>query len=110
MSTLYDDARSYVAMRRSLGFKLRRHDLQMRQLVAFMKERKARRVTTKLALEFATRDRGNGPKPSRALLALVRGFAKYPSVSGVWLKVGGEATLEERQGVAPKGLIAETMA
>jgi integrase len=77
MSTLQDDARAYVAMRRSLGFKLQRHDLQMRQLVAFLKERKARRITTKLALDFATRDRGNGPKPRTALLALVRGFAKY---------------------------------
>lgn len=77
MSTLQDDARAYVAMRRSLGFKLQRHDLQMRQLVAFLKEREARRITTKLALDFATRDRGNGPKPRTALLALVRGFAKY---------------------------------
>jgi len=77
MSTLYDDARAYVAMRRSLGFKLRRHDLQMRQLVAFLNERKARRITIKLALDFATRDQGNGPKPRRAQLALVRGFAKY---------------------------------
>jgi integrase len=30
-----------------------------------------------LALEFATRDQGNGPKPRKAVLALVRGFAKY---------------------------------
>lgn len=96
MSTLYDDARSYVAMRRSLGFKLRRHDLQMRQLVAFLKERKARRVTTKLALEFATRDRGNGPKPSRALLALVRGFAKY------------QAGLDPLTEIPPPGLLAST--
>jgi integrase len=77
MSTLYGDARDYVAMRRSLGFKLRRHDVEMRQLVAFMKKRKARRITIKLALEFATRDLGNGPKPRKAHLALVRGFAKY---------------------------------
>ncbi len=64
-------------MRRSLGFKLRRHDVEMGQLIAFMKERKARRITTKLALDFATRDLGNGPKPRKAQLALVRGFAKY---------------------------------
>lgn len=77
MSALDEHARAYVAMRRSLGFKLRRHDLQMRQLVAFLSERKACRITTKLAVDFATRDLGNGPKPRMALLALVRGFAKY---------------------------------
>jgi integrase len=83
-------------MRRSLGFKLRRHDLQMRQLVAFLKERKARRVTTKLALEFATRDRGNGPKPRTELLALVRGFAKY------------QAGLDPLTEIPPMGLLAST--
>ena len=93
MSTLYDSARAYVAMRRSLGFKLRRHDLQMRQLVAFLNERKARRITTKLALDFATRDQGNGPKPRKALLALVRGFAKY------------QAGLDPLTEIPPSGLL-----
>jgi len=93
MSTLHEDARAYVEMRRSLGFKLRRHDLQMRQLVSFLKERKACRITTKLALDFATRDRGNGPKPRKELLALVRGFAKY------------QAGLDPLNEIPPPGLL-----
>ena len=68
----------------------------MPQLVAFLKERKARRVTTKLALEFATRDRGNGPKPRTGLLALVRGFAKY------------QAGLDPLTEIPPMGLLAST--
>ena len=96
MSTLDKDARAYVSMRRSLGFKLRRHDLQMRQLVAFMNERKARRITTKLALDFATRDLGSGPKPRKALLALVRGFAKY------------QAGLDPLTEIPPPGLLSSS--
>lgn len=94
MSTLYDDARAYVAMRRSLGFKLQRHDTQMRQLLAFLKERKACWITTKLAVEFATRDRGNGPKSRKDLWALVRGFARY------------RTGLDPRTEIPPVGLLA----
>lgn len=79
MRTLTQDGRAYVAMRRSLGFKLSRADLQMRQLLALLRENKARRITTKLAVEFATQDRGRGPKTSKSRWALVRGFARYRS-------------------------------
>jgi integrase/recombinase XerD len=77
MRTLTEDGRAYVAMRRHLGFKLMRADTQMRQLLAFLRARKARWITTKLAVEFATRDRGSGPKSSKTRWALVRGFARY---------------------------------
>lgn len=93
MRTLTEDGRAYVAMRRSLGFKLRRADPQMRQLLAFLRKRKAGRITTKLAVEFATQDRGSGPKTSKSRWALVRGFARY------------RAGVDPRTEVPPTGLL-----
>lgn len=94
MKRLTEDGQAYVAMRRSLGFKLRRADLQMRQLLAFLRKRKAGRITTKLAVEFATQDRGNGPKTSKSRWALVRGFARY------------RAGIDPRTEIPPAGLLA----
>jgi integrase/recombinase XerD len=96
MSPLGDDARAYIAMRRNLGFKLRRADLQMRQLLAFLKARNARWITTKLAIEFATQDRGYGPKVRKGLWALVRGFARY------------RAGLDPRTEIPPAGFLRST--
>lgn len=94
MRTLTEDGRAYVAMRRGLGFKLARADTQMRQLLALLKERKARWLTTKLAVEFATQDRGNGPISSKTRWALVRGFARY------------RTGVDPRTEIPPAGLLA----
>ncbi|MEO6002299.1 MAG: tyrosine-type recombinase/integrase [Opitutus sp.] len=77
MNTLQQDASSYLALRRSLGYKLVGHEDILRRFVAFMREKKIRRITVKLALEFATRGPDDAPKTRSGRLSVVRKFASY---------------------------------
>lgn len=77
MKTLRQSAADYLALRRSLGFKLHRAETRLRQFLSFMKERKSTRITTTLALEFATADQQLSPKTMASRLSTVRGFARY---------------------------------
>ena len=52
MNTLHEALQEYLALRRSLGFKLREAALLLARFVAFMDERQAPQITTKLALEW----------------------------------------------------------
>jgi hypothetical protein len=47
----------YLELRRALGFKLGRTETRLRQFVAFMEGKRTIRITTSLALEFATEAR-----------------------------------------------------
>jgi integrase/recombinase XerD len=69
----------YLSLRRSLGFKLEKHEVCLREFVSFLKKRGTSRITTKLALEFATRHRGQQPAEWASRLSIVRGFACYRS-------------------------------
>jgi hypothetical protein len=44
----------YLALRRALGFKLGRTETRLRQFLAFMEGKRTTRITTSMALEFAT--------------------------------------------------------
>jgi integrase/recombinase XerD len=69
----------YLSLRRSLGFKLEKHEVCLREFVSFLKKRGTSRITTKLALQFATRHRGQQPAEWASRLSIVRGFACYRS-------------------------------
>lgn len=45
--------RDYLELRRALGFELGRVESRLRGFLAFMKIKRARQITTKLAIEFA---------------------------------------------------------
>lgn len=77
MKTLRKTAADYLALRRSLGFQLGRAETRLRQFLAFMEERKKSRITTALALEFATQDQQLSPRTIASRLSAVRGFASY---------------------------------
>lgn len=47
--------RDYLALRRGLGFKLKRHERSLLEFVTFLAHRKASHITTDLALQWATR-------------------------------------------------------
>jgi hypothetical protein len=53
MISLRKAVENYLAMRRSLGFKLRNTGYDLRQFVSFMEEQKASVITTELALRWA---------------------------------------------------------
>jgi len=67
----------YLELRRGLGFKLRDHEARLGRFVSFMEEHKAKRITTQLALEFATRGSHLAPVTMAGRLSEVRGFARY---------------------------------
>lgn len=77
MKPLRNDAADYLALRRGLGFKLYRHAIYLEEFLAFMRGKRVRRITTQLALRFATGAARCGPKTRADRLSVVRGFARY---------------------------------
>jgi integrase/recombinase XerD len=67
----------YLSLRRSLGFKLEKHEVCLREFVSFLKKRGTSRITTQLALQFATQHRGQPAAEWAVRLSIVRGFACY---------------------------------
>ena len=58
MSALGEAVMEYLALRRSLGYKLEAHGRLLPQFVAFLEHRQATVITTALALEWATQPAG----------------------------------------------------
>lgn len=54
MNQLTKAVNDYLALRRSLGFKLREYGKCLREFAAFLKKNGSLHITTKLALEYAT--------------------------------------------------------
>ena len=75
----------YLAVRRSLGFKLARDGLLLEQFVAYCEQRGAGRVTSGLALAWVTSPADASPSWLAMRLSVVRGFAS-------WLQAGDPAT------------------
>ena len=64
----------YLALRRSLGFKLHDEGLQLPQFLAFLQKNKAAYITARLALDWMLQSTGQG-RTKR--LRMVRGFTRY---------------------------------
>lgn len=77
MSSLARIASQYVALRRSFGYATAYRDRLLDRFVRFMENRRAGRITTSLALEFATTGRGEAPKTVAERLSVVRRFARH---------------------------------
>lgn len=77
MKSFDEAAVGYLILRRSVGFRFERHEIYLREFISFLKERRARWITTQLALQFATCRVGHGSKTQAARLSVARGFATY---------------------------------
>ena len=77
MSALENALREYLALRRGLGLKLDRNETRLREFLSFLSEQKTTRITTRLALQFATRDSRLSERTNAMRLSAVRGFARY---------------------------------
>jgi integrase len=77
MKSLARAVDDYLALRRSLGFKLREYGDCLHEFVRFLKKNRSPHVTNKLALEYATRRQGEKPVSWSRRLAIIRGFARY---------------------------------
>ena len=71
----------YLILRRRLGFKLDVQSGLLRNFVRFAEQKNASRITTKLALRWATQSPHIKPAQSANRLGMVRQFAQY--VSGI---------------------------
>jgi integrase/recombinase XerD len=77
MKALHKAVADYLALRRSLGFKLANEERGLRYFLSFLEQKGATRITTGLALQFATQRRETHPTEYAKRLCTVRGFAAY---------------------------------
>ena len=81
MNNLLKAVHDYLALRRSLGFKLTHHEAELPKFADFLAKRRARHLTTALALEWATQHAHHRPFTWACRLSRVRGFARYWSAT-----------------------------
>jgi integrase len=79
MTRLRASLQDYLKMRRGLGFKLYAAGIGLLDFVTFMERKRASRITTKLALEWAQKPKTVLPSEWARRLSFVRGFARYQS-------------------------------
>jgi integrase/recombinase XerD len=77
MTALGDRLSDYLALRRALGFKLRRPAQLLEQFVTYVDECGETTVTIKLAVDWAALPEGAAPSYRAYRLSSVRGFARY---------------------------------
>jgi integrase len=77
MNVLRSALEDYLALRRSLGFKLDRAGRLLAQFIAYCEAVGAETVTTELALSWATLPEGGSPSWLAQRLSVVRGFARH---------------------------------
>ena len=77
MKSLNQAVDDYLALRRSLGFKLREYGICLHEFVLFLKANGSARVTNKLAVEYATQRQYEKPVSWSRRLIIIRGFACY---------------------------------
>jgi integrase len=77
MKELHQAVEDYIALRRSLGFKLREYGVCLHEFVSFLEESGATYITNKLAAEYAARRKEEKPVSWSRRLIVIRGFARY---------------------------------
>jgi integrase/recombinase XerD len=77
MKPLSEAIKEYLALRRSLGFKLRDAGKALADFGSFLEQRQASHVTVPLALEWAQLPRHSQPSHWAQRLCYVRGFARH---------------------------------
>jgi len=80
MNTLRKAVQEYLAMRRSLGFKLREDGARLADFATFMEQRRASYITHQLALAWAQEPKALPSEWARRL-GFVRVFARYRSAT-----------------------------
>lgn len=77
MSMLRGAVEDYLTVRRALGYKLKQHDLLLREFIAYLEQVGADSVSTRLALEWAKLPSSATVTWWAARLSVVRGFARH---------------------------------
>jgi integrase/recombinase XerD len=103
MKVLNRHLKDYLELRRGLGFELGRVESCLRIFIAFLKTKRTRQITTKLAFEFAVRSDHRSTSTQAGYLSAIRGFAQY--LSGIEPKTEVPPTGLIRQGHRPQPYI-----
>ena len=77
MKPLNQAVDDYLALRRSLGFKLREYGICLHEFVSFLEKNGSSHITNKLAVEYATQRQDEKPVSWSRRLGIIRGFARY---------------------------------
>jgi integrase len=93
MTKLQDGVEQYLALRRGLGFKLKRNGRFVREFAAAMGKGGETRITTRYAIEWATNPQQLHPSEWAARLSSIRAFARY------WI------TIDTSTEIPPDGLL-----
>lgn len=97
MTMLRQAIDSYLALRQSLGFKLKNTSIYLRDFARFMEEHRADYVSTALALEWATQRRNVLDFTRAERLGYVRGFAEYQSATDPRTEIPARGLLPYRK-------------
>jgi integrase/recombinase XerD len=79
MNDLKEAVKNYLALRRGLGFRLKKHRRFLEEFAAFMQSTDESTITSRLALQWATEPQHIKPAEWAVRLSVVRGFARYRS-------------------------------
>jgi len=77
MKSLSQAVDEYLALRRSLGFKLRDYGDCLHEFVSFLEKNRSSHITNKLALEYATGRQDEKAVSWSRRFVIIRGFARY---------------------------------
>ena len=96
MSAVKQAVAEYLALRRGLGFKLKKHSRMLSEFATFLEEQGALHITSQLALRWATEPQNIQQSEWAARLSVVRGFARYWSATDPATEVPPEGLLPFR--------------
>ena len=71
--------RQYIDLRQALGYKLRKHEPRLAEFIGFLEAQGTDRITTKLAVTWATESSKENKHSCCERLRIVRSFAKHVS-------------------------------
>ena len=81
MKALKEAIQDYLALRRGLGFKLKKHSRVLDEFASFLEHADSSRITVRLTLQWATQPQHIQQAEWAARLSVVRGFARYWSAT-----------------------------
>ncbi len=96
MKTVREAVGDYLALRRSLGFKLKKHQRFLEEFTSFLEQESMSQITSRLALLWATQPQHIQPAEWAARLGVVRGFARYWSATDATTEVPPDGLLPYR--------------
>jgi integrase/recombinase XerD len=107
MKTLREAGQDYLALRRGLGFKLKKHRRLLEEFASFLEQEGSSRITSRLALLWATQPQHIQPSEWAARLGVARGFARYWSATDPTTEIPPDGLLPYRPGRAKPYLYSD---